>query len=201
MHPSHSELLQYAWALRFASQGIDVAPAFEIANGHCGCLNQHCYRPGKHPLFQEDWTIGSRDPSEIQTWWRRRQTANLIVHTGRRSKLVVIDVDMREDGIEHFSQLSTRFPELAETFQVTTGSAGIHAYLHSDASWRSGMDVVTAGVDVRGEGGYVIGPGSRHISGRAYQVNDNHGILTMSEKLRKYLVGIGAAEEKKANAR
>jgi len=147
--------------------------------------------------LQEDVTTGTRVPSEIQTWWRRRPTANLIVHTGRRSGLVVIDVDAREGGMEHFGQLCDRFFELAETFRVTTGSGGIHAYLRSDASWRSGMDVVSAGVDLRGEGGYVIGPGSRHISGRIYEADDNkRGIFTMSEELRKYLVGIGAAEEK-----
>ena len=188
----------YAWALAFAKADIDVAPAFEIADGHCGCLNQNCNRPGKHPLFQEDWTVGTRVKSEIHSWWRRRPTANLIVHTGRRSSLVVIDVDARDGGMEHFGQLSDRFPELANTFRVTTGSRGIHAYLRSDALWRSGMDVVSPGVDLRGEGGYVIGPGSRHISGRKYEANDN-SILTMSEELREYLVGIGAAEKADAH--
>jgi hypothetical protein len=113
-----SELSPYDWARRLAEEGIDVAPGFEISGGRCGCLNQYCYRPGKHPLFQEDRTAGSRSSSEIQTWWRRRPTANLIVHTGWRSRLVVIDADTREGGLKHFAHLCDRFPELELTFRV-----------------------------------------------------------------------------------
>jgi transcriptional regulator with XRE-family HTH domain len=185
-----------AWAFAFAKAGIDVAPAFEIVDGHCGCLNQNCEKPGKHPLFQEDWKRGTRAPAEIREWWRRRPTANLMAHTGRRSQLVVIDVDVRRDGMKYFRQLSHRFPELFETFCVATGSGGIHVYLRSDESWRSGMDLVGPGIDLRGESGYVIGPGSKHVSGTYQAPPDTDPILTMSDGLREYLVGIGAAEEK-----
>jgi Bifunctional DNA primase/polymerase, N-terminal len=147
------------------------------------------------PAFPRRSDVGNSNSSEIKTWWRRRSTSNLIVHTGRRSRLVVIDADTREGGMEHFGELCDCFPELAATFRVATGSGGIHAYLRSDACWRSGMDAVAVGVDLRGEGGYVIGPTSRHISGQHYRPYGN-SILVMSERLREHLIEIGAAAEK-----
>jgi hypothetical protein len=58
------------------------------------------------------------------------------------------------------------------------------------------MDIVAIGIDLRGEGGYVIGPASRHVSGQHYTPYGNSIILAMSEKLREHLIGIGAAKER-----
>jgi Bifunctional DNA primase/polymerase, N-terminal len=147
------------WALYFASLGIRVAPAFEVDDGgQCGCLNPACRKPGKHPLFQEDWSIGSTDPTQIKSWWRRRPTASVLVQTGSRSKLLVIDADTRGNGIRSLNALQERFSELHESFLVRSGSGGLHIYLRTSIPWLSGTDLVCPGIDVRGQGGYVIGP-------------------------------------------
>ena len=192
-----------SWALYFASLGIRVAPAFEVDHqGRCGCLNSACRRPGKHPLFQEDWSTASTDTAQIKSWWRRRPSANLLVQTGSRSKLLVIDADTRAGGIRSLEALQERFCELRNSFLVRSGSGGRHVYLHTSRRWRSGTDSVCSGIDVRGEGGYVIGPGSHHFSGVRYTAESLRPILPVGAELESHLrqIGVGGPVSQK-NAR
>jgi hypothetical protein len=113
------------------------------------------------------------------------------VQTGSRSKLLVIDVDTRADGIRSLNALQERFSELRNSFLVRSGSGGLHVYLHSSRRWRSGTDLVCSGIDVRGEGGYVIGPGSNHSSGVRYTTELLRPILPIGAELELHLRQIG----------
>ncbi len=169
-------------ALWFAAQNIEIAPAFGIdADGCCGCRNRSCRMMGKHPMLQEEHTKGSSNPNEIRLWWRRRPSANLLVHTGRRNRLVVVDVDVRDGGLTNFARLLDRAPELLSGLTVRTGSGGLHVYFRSSESWPSGLDVVAPGIDLRGDGGFVIGPHSRHASGGIYSVEHPEGCSQIAD--------------------
>jgi len=102
--------------------------------------------------------------AEIRTWWRRWPDSNIIVLTGEISGIVAIDVDPRHGGDE-----AIKGRELPETPISLTGGGGVH-YLYA---W-PGHEVKNAtnvlpGVDFRGDGGYIIAPGSMHSSGRTYE--------------------------------
>ncbi len=158
-------------AQNLAYMGVDIAPAFGVdADSVCGCRNPQCSSTGKHPLFQEQPGLGSSVQHDIDQWWRQRPSANLLVHTGKRSRLVVLDVDLRGGGLDRFSKLAARLPEITATLKVRTGSGGLHFYYRSDSLWPSGADLLGLGLDLRGEAGFVIGPGSRHFSGGRYLV-------------------------------
>jgi len=54
------------------------------------------------------------------------------------------------------------------TWQVKTGSGGLHfIFDNTEAKVRNGE--LDRGVDLRGVGGYIVGPYSKHASGRTYK--------------------------------
>ncbi|MEZ4395053.1 MAG: bifunctional DNA primase/polymerase [Polyangiales bacterium] len=60
--------------------------------------------------------------------------------------------------------------DLPDTVEVITGSGGRHIYLSvpEGATVRCSAGQLGPGLDVRGEGGYVVAPPSLHVSGRRY---------------------------------
>jgi hypothetical protein len=85
---------------------------------------------------------------------------------------VVVDVDPRHDGHRSLRRLVVQHGPLPDVPTVVTGGGGWHLYfahpggmIRNDAGRRLG-----AGVDVRGDGGYVIAPPSLHASGGRYEL-------------------------------
>lgn len=163
-------------ALMLAGLGIEVAPAFGLlVSGSCACRNPHCRCPGKHPLLYDDRTRGTTDLLEILEWWAKYRTANVLAHTGVRSRVFVLDVDGVE-GFRSLEHLQEEHGGLPATFTVRSGSGGAHLYFAIPADGPllpSAGAVFGPGLDARGEGGWVIGPGSLHRSGGVYEVIDD----------------------------
>ena len=89
--------------------------------------------------------------------------------TGIRSappgqSLVVIDLDVKGGarGWDALEALEARHGTLPETLTVETRSGGGHLYFFvpATAGIRNSAGALAPGIDVRGEGGYVVGPGS-----------------------------------------
>lgn len=137
----------------------------------CGCGNPKCTAIGKHPV-SENW---QRTPE-----WDEDQIDNMqmVADTGRGygvmcSNLLVIDVDARNGGVNSYDTMIDKFPEISGCgLIVETGSGGgsRHLYfkLSSDVSIRQTHPDFT-GVDFKHKG-FVIGPGSPHISGKDYKI-------------------------------
>jgi hypothetical protein len=95
--------------------------------------------------------------------------ANLGVRT---DKLIVVDVDPRHSGDETFDALIREHGELPPTWQALTGGGGVHVIFACPedvevASFTAATDPkLSAGIDVRARGGYIVAPSSRHINGR-----------------------------------
>ena len=114
-------------ALWLASHGIEVAPAFGmLVTGVCQCRNPHCFRPAKHARIFDDTLFGTVDETVIGRLWMRYPTANLLVHTGLRSRLFVIDVDAPV-GLETWASLVRRW-DFGETLTIRSGGGGFHLY-------------------------------------------------------------------------
>ncbi|MCP5115139.1 MAG: bifunctional DNA primase/polymerase, partial [bacterium] len=59
--------------------------------------------------------------------------------------------------------------ELPKTFTVRTGGGGWHYYfLHPGGKVKSVNGKIAPGIDIKADGGYVVGPGSIHQSGLLY---------------------------------
>jgi len=171
-------------ALQMAVKGWAVIPWHDTSRGQCSCRRgKACSSPGKHPRPQKWTTAGTTDPDQIETWWKRWPNANVGIVTGQPSGVFVLDFDVRSGGEETLKSLLKEFPEIADTFRVRTGSGGWHLYFQNPVGGVKTATHVLPGMDVRGNGGGVISPGSFHISGNVYEVDHNARVAVCPEKL------------------
>jgi Bifunctional DNA primase/polymerase, N-terminal/Primase C terminal 1 (PriCT-1)/Helix-turn-helix domain len=114
--------------------------------------------PGrKSPPLWKGWaTKATSDPNEVMKIWDKTPMANIGVVCGRG--LVVIDTD-GPAGDEALQDVIR-----APTTTVKT-PRGHHYYFLGTAPTRAG---VLPKVDIRGDRGYVVGPGSRRTDGGTY---------------------------------
>jgi hypothetical protein len=119
----------------------------------------------KVPLLQ-DWPhVATTDEDAVSTWWARWPDANVAVATG--DGLLVVDVDPRHGGNASLHDLERAHGPLPDTPRVLTGGGGLHVYfaITEPIGNRAGT---VPGIDLRGHGGFVVGPPSFHPSGRRY---------------------------------
>lgn len=124
-------------------------------------------RKRKTPLVK--WAeYQTRPPTEeqIRTWWKEFPDANIAVITGRISGLVVVDVDTQHGG-----NPKPIYQGYKTSLMQRTGSGGYHLFYEypEEAEWVANQTGARPGVDVRGDGGYVVVAPSIHASGRAYE--------------------------------
>jgi len=127
---------------------------------------------GKKPEFEEWQAQASADPERVKALWSdpfgEAQPWNIGVRTG--DGLTVLDVDMKHGrpGAESLDDLATFAGLELQTFTVRTPTGGLHIYYDSTGyRLKNSVETVAPGLDVRSEGGYVVGPGST-IGDRAY---------------------------------
>jgi hypothetical protein len=123
----------------------------------------------KRPLIP--WAPYQRhrsDEAEIRRWFRRWPSANVGVVTGAISSLVVIDVDPLHGGDHSLEALEQAHGALPDTIRAATGGGGLHVYLAHPGGLVANKVGLVAGIDVRGDGGFVVAPPSVHPSGRRY---------------------------------
>jgi hypothetical protein len=164
-------------ALAYARAGLPVFPIWPLIEFRgsliCTCgKGLRCGRDaGKHPLgplVRHGLTDASTDETVIRTWWTSRRDANIGIRTG---SIVVVDVDPRHGGDKSLATLEYKHGALPPSWRVTTGGGGIHIYFAGSPETRgikNSAGQLGPGLDVRATGGYVIGPPSRHVSGREY---------------------------------
>lgn len=151
-----------------------VFPVQGISNGHCTCGNPQCDRPGKHPmgnLVPHGLKDASTDSDVITRWWREAPWANIGVVTGAVSRLAVLDVDVVKGGDDSLFDIERDYGKLPETVMALTGSGGFHyLFAHPGGKTRikNSVDNLGIGLDIRGDGGYIVVAPSLHISGRQY---------------------------------
>jgi len=142
-----------------------VFPLHRIVTDAAGKLVCECWRGadcpdiGKHPAIS--WK--ALQPGEQV---RGSEGCGYGIATGSRSGLFVVDVD---DLPSWQAFVGSR--ELPATYVVKTPRGGQHYYfLTPDWPVANSQGVLAPGVDVRGEGGYVVAAGSPHKNGGSYTI-------------------------------
>ncbi|MCZ4563555.1 bifunctional DNA primase/polymerase [Rhodococcus sp. IEGM 1401] len=152
----------------YAKRGWSIFPCHSIAQGKCSCNKPDCASPGKHPRTTHGVKDASTDPAQIAAWHRAYPSANWAVACGPVSNLFVVDVDRKSGGYDSWSAW-TRDNPVPDTLTALTGGGGRHFYFEHPGALEVGNKVGwLTGVDVRGEGGYVLLPPSNHLSGGTY---------------------------------
>lgn len=148
------------YALAYAAHGWQVFPVYPPINGRCSCKSKSCTNAGKHPRVK--WgTLATTNTDTIKGWWQQWPDANIGIATGARSNLVVLDVDGGEGEATIAANGGIDTPNYVTTKQ------GRHIYFAHPGIPVQNF-VKRAGLDVRGDGGYVVAPPSVHASGIRY---------------------------------
>ncbi len=127
-------------------------------------------RQDKSPLTKRGFKDATLDEAQIQDWWTRWPDASIGVPTGRAIGAWVLDVDI-PDGPDSLADIEAKIGTLPKTLEQCTGSGGRHLFfaLAEGDVVRNSAKKIGPGLDIRGEGGYVIVPPSMHPSGKQYQ--------------------------------
>ena len=144
-------------ALKYAEMGLAVFP-----------VNRN-----KSPCTPHGCKDAKKDPGAIKNWWKKFPDANIGIATGSISGgIVVIDIDVDDNrgiyGTDSLREWEREHGELPETWRSITGRGGYHYYYKSDEPIKNTTGLYP-GIDIRGEGGYVIAPPSIHSNGREYE--------------------------------
>jgi hypothetical protein len=130
----------------------------------------------KTPAIGNWPTVATCDPDQIARWGPRHGAGNVGVATG--GWLVVLDLDVKGGaaGLATLAALEREHGQLPATVAVDTPTGGRHIYFRLPAGIRAKCSVsrIGPGVDVRGEGGFVVAPPSVHPNGVAYAWQDGH---------------------------
>ena len=135
----------------------------------------------KRPLTPHGFHDASTNPGQVADWWNRHPSANLAIPTGRLSGVDVVDVDVHGQVDGYLALNRAHAAGLIDGWEmaVRSPSGGLHLYFpvaQDSAPLRAvqrSWQAARAGIDFRGDGGYIIvPPSSRTINGThaAYKV-------------------------------
>lgn len=161
---SSASMLQHA--LEYLQLGYPVFPVCSPAMGQHRHGNSTCNNVGKRPLVTWE-PFQSRLPTinEVRDWWTRWPAANIGMPTGKLAGIVVLDADSGDA-----KKLAMDQGGVDRTPAVFTGKpGGIHFWLAHPGDEVSNFARKRPGLDFRGDGGYVLVPPSRHVSGASYR--------------------------------
>ncbi|MEA1674083.1 bifunctional DNA primase/polymerase [Nitrospirillum sp. BR 11163] len=132
-----------------------------------------CKRGEKVPATPNGCLDATCDPDQIKLWWGANPLLNIGIATGKESGLWVVDLDVKAgeyDGHETLRALCEQHGPLPLTATQTTPSGGRHLlWAWPDFKVKnSAKKKLGAGIDTRGEGGYIVAPPSRHPNGGRY---------------------------------
>lgn len=162
-------------ALAYAARGIPVFPC-ALINGAKKPLTK--WGKGGNQSAPLNQRKATTDPDTIRAWWNKNPLAMIGMPTGEVSGLVVLDVDRKngKDGLENL--LAAGFDPFAMTPVVAkTPSGGLHFFMRYSGPLKNSADLLMAGVDVRGDGGYIVLPPSLpKLSGPEYMWEVGSGL-------------------------
>jgi hypothetical protein len=130
----------------------------------------------KRPLISwEHLQIERPTEQDVAEWFRRWPDANVGIVTGEISNLIVLDIDPKHGGDATLERLERKFRPLSDTVEAVTGGGGRHLYFAHPGGLTRNRAGLAQGIDLRGDGGYVVAPPSIHPSGQPYEWVPNHG--------------------------
>lgn len=167
-------------ALEWSIRGARVIPLHNPANGACSCGNTDCPSPAKHPRTANGLKDASADPDVITDWWQRWPHANIGVLTGDVFDVIDLDGKPAIDAWRQHVDAIGANPETVGMAVSGRTTGGLHLYTLGGGmkTVPSGKRGLPPGVEIKGVGGYVVAPGSTHITGATYRWVNDYGVIS-----------------------
>jgi Bifunctional DNA primase/polymerase, N-terminal/AAA domain len=171
-------------AARYAEMGVHVFPL--IPND-------------KRPFKKGGYKIATTDRSKIDGWWTENPDANIGASPSASGHCVVdIDVKNNVDGEASWEAIRKRHGAEINTLGISTPSGGRHLWFEGDLP--STASKLGRGIDTRGDGGYVLMPGST-IDGKTYSGDfELDAIAKLPDWVKREASKGGGRSPKKPNA-
>ena len=181
---SDNQLLKVA--LGYAERGWYIFPLHSVDGGLCTCGKPDCCDQGKHPRTRHGYKDATQDATQLRHWWQRWPGANIGAATGAVSDFFALDVDDKDKvkGSESLQHITNVHGALPRTLTSITGNGRQFFFRHPGYKVKNSTSQIAPGLDVRGDGGYVVLPPSRHLTGAQYRWEDpSEGIAAAPEWL------------------
>ena len=173
-------------------------------------MTKHSQKLALEIISELDWRVFPANPRNKQPYikgWQMKCTndpgaavklfspfpdAMVGIPTGPLNGITVVDIDQRDgiDGIKTIEDLGLERLVLYPVVQTPSG--GLHFYISTpDKQYSSSAGFVGPGIDIRGKGGYIIGPGSISVNGAYEQISSlekfKNNTYPMIHELREVL--------------
>ena len=146
-----------------------LAAALDYAGGN-GWSVFPLWPRSKEPACKHGFKNATRNPATIRRYWLAQPEVNIGIATGIVSGVWVLDSD-GSDGEDTLGHLGIRYRSISTLISET--ARGHHHWFLTDGPIQSSVGRVGLGLDVRGDGGYVLAPPSVHPDGPVYRwIND-----------------------------
>ena len=162
-------------ALANATRGWPVFPCHTPLEDACSCQKgKDCSRIGKHPRTTNGLKDATTDEERIRHWWTKWPDANIGLVAGHISGLVILDVDGQKNGYKSLVALEQHYGALPETVMQSTGRGSHIFFAHPGVRITNDVEKkLGPGLDIRGDGGYIIAAPSLHVSRKRYASGRN----------------------------
>jgi hypothetical protein len=150
----------------------------------------------KRPLVRwEDYQHRHADEAGVCGWFQAWPNAGIGIVTGSISGLVVLDIDVRHGGDVSLEGFEREHGRLPTTVECRTGGGGRHLYFAHPGGLIRNKVGLAPGVDLRGDGGYVVAPPSTHPSGGRYAWVEERGPgSAVIAPVPNWILGLGAEQ-------
>lgn len=152
-------------AIQYRKLGWSVFPACWPEDGKCGCGRSHEDNDiAKAPLVSwGDYKTRLPTMEEIIVWWTKWPKANIACATGQVSGIAVVDLE--HEGLAEGQRLG-----LHSSLISLTGKGRHLIYRWPGEKVCNAVKLAKIrGLDIRGDGGYIILPPSQHQTGKRYR--------------------------------
>ena len=156
----------------YAQKKMKVLPLYIVNLNKCSCSKgESCTSPGKHPATKNGLKDASNLIEQVEEWFNSK-LYNIGLLTGPENGFFVLDIDKKNDGLQSFEEMENTNGKLPETYRVKTGGGGFHLYFKYPPNLTiHNKQEILKGIDIRGDGGYVVAPPSMHKSGALYEAS------------------------------
>ena len=161
------------YAISYAKMGISVFPIIPLS---------------KKPATKNGFKDATTNIEQIRRWWKDNPNYGIAIATGKVSgNIFVIDCDVDENmGYNGYHALQDycreNQVEFPDTVMALSGRKGSHFYYRAKSGYcvksRTG---IIEGVDIRGEGGYIICPPTIHPNGTAYEWEQDFNDIAIAD--------------------